>query len=668
MLWCLVPLLALWAGGCAQPTPQQMRRGRRRPRLFRITDIGAEVFIEGEYDSEETTTTRGAKSEEKGLVLREGIDTDLAGFIYDPRLLLWTAGLGFSFAQERTEINGVDRDSDGTLNNYDISALILKEKPVALRLWASQTENLLDRDLTRRTELRTESEGVQVFTKGRFPASLMLEHTEIHEESEFRTNDTESDLLRFDIADRRDRNWLTEFTFEREDTERVATFGRPETGLTTTTLPEKRKEATVNNSWKFGRLPWEAELTGRMNYRDQEGFFNQRTITGEQHLELAHTDTFGTFYDLSYLKDETDVQDDEVIRAEVGARKSIYSSLDITGRLTRRNSDYTTGSSDLAGWFLALAYRKSTPIGHLTSDLLLGRTREEEESSTGTRLITDEPHVLVGFDFVALDERDVVPGSMIVTNVAETILYIRGFDYSVRTTGAVTEIARLISGDIASGQTVLVDYVVAVPTDATIATDLLAWNTAIDLKSLPLVIYYRRREREESLDSGTDPGNLEDETVNVIGMEATIGNVVASLEHEDHDRQLSPPTVADRFRVDYRRRLGRDVSLGLNGYAESMDFKDADEFGLGEGGDHQETYVAGASLTARLRSNLLLSFNGEAHRSEGREQRESFGLGVILQGRYREIDFTVEMRHDEIQQESNETNRNVLRFSVRRLF
>ncbi|MFW6189156.1 MAG: hypothetical protein ACOC7T_01875 [Planctomycetota bacterium] len=638
---------------------------------FRVTSTDTSLFLRGEIrDEEEEVGSTGQTSTEEETFFEEGIDYATSGYIYHPNLIDWDADFRFSLAQQDLEIDDRDFDTEGTLLGFSLAAAILQEKPVSGRVFASDTEDVLAREFARRVELESARHGFEILTRGPFSASFLYEQIEFDEVTELRTTTEETDHFRFTIADQRDADWVTRFTYDHEDTEETSVFFPPGGGTPVVQdLPVDRDEFIVSNRWLWGGVGDRPNsLSGQLRLLRRGGFFENDITTFDQRLDLVHTDTFATFYRLLYDKNETDIETDELLNGEVGFTKNIYENLDLTGRLLASDQQFENGSEKVYGGFLEADYRKSTALGPYASHLLLGREWEEDEAQDRIRNIVDEPLVLGGLTFVQLSQPNVVPGSVVITTADQTVTFVEGVDYVLRQTGAFTEVRRLAGGDIADGETVLATYRALVPQDLEFTTDRVTWTNRLDLAGLPFSLYFDYRLEDEQKQSGFDPGLLETEETTLVGAEYAQGGLRVNLEHEERDRELFPPSSTNRARFTYQRRLGRQTDLSLGGGYEKLEYDDAQEFGLEPGRDSLDTVNAFGRLTRRLGRHLLVHLEADYFETTGRENDELLRTTVGLEGTYQKLDFSVEARHDEFQQEFNEGTEDSLYFNVRRRF
>jgi hypothetical protein len=665
----LATALLVVAAGCVHPVPGPRGLVQYPIEPVAVTNLRGEVFVTGEMSKENQLVSGVREATNADNLFKEGIALATAGYFYHPNLVDWTGEFRLALRQELNDINGVPFNSNGILDAYNVSAMLLKNKPVSLRVFSSRTDDVLDRSFASPVTRLSERYGAEVLTKGSFPASLLFEHRKIDESSDLRTDNQIDNFLRFSIADRRNADWFTNLVFEHENINETSVFLPPGGGTPTVEpLPVDRNEVDVTNLWRFGPGPLKSSLTGRLRWMDRSGFFPQTVVTAQQRLDLVHSESFSTYlsglYDLNTTTDDRD----ETRNAEVGFLKKIYESLELGGHLEKNTDKFTDGRQDVVGAFLQLNYKKSTALGQLISSLLLGRELETDESTGGLRSTHDEIHTLTGITFFPLVRPNVEVGSIVVSNETRTITYLQGLDYVVQTTGAVTEIARLAAGTITDGQTVIVDYRALVPQKATYDNNYVTWLNRLVLKNLPLALYLNHRERNQVLKSGTDPGNLEKQTDNLLGVEFNKGGLNAAVEHEEFGTRLSAPFRANRARVHFSFKLGRSADAAVGAMAERLRYLNAAAFDLTPNQDHRNTTGADAALRARLSPNLLMSLEADYRTTKGRDNSRLAELAAVLEGKFSSLDFRAEVRHNNVQQENHETDRTLFRFSISRKF
>ncbi|MFO8015056.1 MAG: hypothetical protein R6X20_17350 [Phycisphaerae bacterium] len=637
-------------------------------RPLAVTGTGGEVFIEGTSGSHDETTGPGVETQEEDLFLEEGVEVRSEGYAYHPNLLDWTADLRLGFTQERITVDDTDRDSDGDLLGYNLTGLLLKEKPVSVRGFAARSEEIIHRDFARNFDLETEREGVEISTRGPAPMTLLLERHRLRELSDLRLDEEQVTHLRYAISHQPSPDTVLKLDYDHEETDQTITSFTTAGPPTVDDLPDEADEVIVNATHRFGEGPEQHRAAGHIRALDRRGFFPNRILAANSTLDLVHSDSLASFYRADYIQDDTETSRDRDLRGEVGATKEIYDSLDITGRGLWDRREFNEGEQTTVGGFLDFQYRKETPIGRYSSGLLLGHEETDLRSSTGTETVRGETVTLTGITFVPLDRLNVVGGSVQVMNLSRTITYVQGVDYLLQTIGARTEISRTAAGSILDGQVVLVDYTVQTAPRAEYDTEHLNWLHRLDLDAVPVAVYYEFRSLDDQLTSGEDPGNLDTEVSHLLGAELDHEGLRLVAEHEDRDQELFPPWTANRLRGSYTHPVSRQVDLSVGGYLERIEYEEAQAFGLEEDRDHLDTQRAYARVTAKLVRNLLVHGGVEHLETSGRENRRVLQVQCGLEWRYRDLEFSIDVRQAEYRQEQTDGTDRTLFFSLRRRF
>lgn len=673
-LWIVAALVLAMVASSA---PAQGRSSRRKKKIpikpWAMQDLGGELYVRSRIirDKQAGGNTKTTQSE---MTFEEGLNLDGKGYVYHPNLLTWDMGFKVGSRQERIKVNRTQSSGDALLLGYDVRALIFGEKPLSFRLFSKQRQDQRDSGFSQSSEIRESRFGAETLVKGDFPASFLAELITVDEHNDQRQVDRESTHMRFKIRDARDRDWETSLIYDHLEKDETSLFV-PLTGGTTSRqdIPDTRDEVTLSNRWRFGPGKDKHSLDGRLRALERTGAFDNQILSAEQELELIHDKTFRTNYSGTYDLDETEDRRDRTITGEVGLTKDIYKSLVLRGRGTFNSRDFIDGSDRAYGGAFGMDYRKRTPIGRYECGVKLGREYRRQESAGGQQFFRDERVTLKVLTFSALKNVNVDLGTVVVTNSnggapPDTITYVEGLDYELRTTGATAEIARMVGSKIKDGDVVLVDYSARIAENAEFTTDRAEWSNRIRLKGLPVSVYTDMRLHNQNLTSGQDPGNLDRQTSARVGAELKHQGLRVSVEHEIRDRELSPPTVSTRARASLRTDITRDVRVSISGHALRLDYKNAEEFGLDSNSDFSEVIGAGAGMTAKLGRKTLIRLRTEATRDRGRNERTLFKNEAALEWKYGQVDLSIKARYNWLEQNQTQRDSASVMFTITRKF
>lgn len=225
-------------------------------------------------------------------------------------------------------------------------------------------------------------------------------------------------------------------------------------------------------------------------------------------------------------------------------------------------------------------YNREIGIGSLGLSASLRKARTDQESTASDIPVFDEAIVLLGTTPADLAREFVVSGSVVVRNAANTQTYVEGSDYRLIQTGSVTSVQRLIGGNIADGETVLVDY--RYETSGTAEFDTLNSGISANLGFLEhLNAYVRYNLTDTRIISGELSNRVNDRDRLEFGLNArnraldgwTLGG---QYRHVRQDEDISP-FVSNSVDVSLNKNFWGRLGVSLSAGATRTDYEISDE-------------------------------------------------------------------------------------------
>lgn len=285
-------------------------------------------------------------------------------------------------------------------------------------------------------------------------------------------------------------------------------------------------------------------------------------------------------------------------------------------RSTALDADLIGLNGSLNGW-------QGIGFGEIAANYGVNWFKRDQTANEPFGQVVGERHVLPGLAWVPLNRPQVVPGSVVVSNVQRTQTYAEGRDYLLRVIGLVTQIQRTIEGAIVDGQEVLVDY--SYDTGGTYG--LTEFDNAIDLTwrlKQYFSIYARYTDTSPRLNYGAPTAPLNPATTTLYGSRADLPfellgynmQLGGLAEWEDRREVISP----------YRRTLYEayfETSLPLiaRGALRVGGLKQATEYDLTPE-DNVTTRTVTLRLWTAFRIGLRLEAQGTRTRDTGSPQVE----------------------------------------------
>ncbi len=224
-----------------------------------------------------------------------------------------------------------------------------------------------------------------------------------------------------------------------------------------------RDLVTIEDEISFGEKGRHTFRT-LVHWQEESGDYARDFFQIGPQLTLRHSEDFQTMYKYQFNRERYEGLDIETHRADWQAVHQVYRNLTTTvnvfGLYEEVNQDVDTmqygGSVD---W----QYRRKNRLGSFHGNLSLSFDRSHVQGHDGPRVVLDESATMRDPVPVRLRNRFVQPGSVLVTDATNRRVYVQGVDYLVVQTREVTRVSRVVTGRIADGDTVLIDYRYEVP-------------------------------------------------------------------------------------------------------------------------------------------------------------------------------------------------------------
>ncbi len=260
-----------------------------------------------------------------------------------------------------------------------------------------------------------------------------------------------------------------------------------------------------------GKIFYPFRLNSFINIYRQTGFFDYKKMTSNQTLNymLPYNLVLNSGYQflkLSQFNVEF-IQNNFNFQLE----HQLYASLHSTFKFMYVDTKQSSFRESYPQYMLQLNYRKKIPYGNL----LMNYTGEKQDlNREGLSLelqIIDESHVLSDNEIVLLNYPFVNPSSVVVTDETGTIYYQENLDYLLVPRGDYLEIQRVPGGQIANGQTVLVDYTAVQQGNYQVGITRNFYSIRINMLQNLFEIYFSHRNQTGDID--TDIPGVPFETV-----------------------------------------------------------------------------------------------------------------------------------------------------------
>lgn len=442
---------------------------RSPPRLdqeiaaFRLT--GVEGHVLARYLSDDNSNSQqgaGAGTRTRQSNLFQEVFLLTHSYVYHPSLLSLDLGVGPVLDRSRYELDGKPTDGRRRLYNLTAHASVLREKPYSAALFYDRQNQ--NQNLGPAVELLTENR--------RYGASLALRNpvTPLPLTLEFTRSDDHGRGGGQTINDRIDQVRLTTFAnmgksgssnFQYQRSHQESRSGS--VGLAVRPSRFDSSSAYLDTRVKLGARD-QYDLASTMVLNDNNYTVGQALPTQLRNFNLGvelrgrQSDDLQTYGRYNFSRSR---QREESLEANsVGAGINYQFNPALSGSLSARgelNRGSHLGSSAYAVEGSA-QYQQALPLGQAVVAYALSYGQRDQQAAALQSRIFGEHLTLTGTASVTLGKQQVVAGTVVVSNLSRSQVFVEGRDYLLTQLGLTSRIQRLLGGNIVDGQQVLVDY------------------------------------------------------------------------------------------------------------------------------------------------------------------------------------------------------------------
>lgn len=437
-------------------------------------------------------------------IFEERIGISLAGTVIDPKFITFGGEFSFALTQSRfvEDIDSFDEtDKDnGYLLQYNLRADFFRGKRVTGSVYGRRLDDRIDRRFQPTLNERRTGFGTSwTFSDDKHPAELSYDYLETDRTGNARARDDEhytESTLRFSQDWNFSEHHRLKYSFEHGETKQeYQGSARP--------FETTRDLLRLSHEVEFGP-DHKNELRTAVHWQEESGDFARDLFEIGPRLTLHHSDTLQTQYQYQFNRERYEGLDIETHRLDFVLTHQLYTNLTTTVNLFGLYEDIeddvqTTQYGSSVDW----QYNRRNPLGHFYANLALAYDTQDTRGGSGDRVILNEAHLLRDPVAATLRNRNVIPVTIIVTDTSNRRLFRAGIDYYVIFQGNAARIARIRTGQIADGDTILVDYLYNTPAGGTLDTIRVDFNLEQRFAG-GLRPYYRLsyRNQEDSASTG----------------------------------------------------------------------------------------------------------------------------------------------------------------------
>lgn len=558
---CLVIVLSLLTAGTSRADSASSEGASPPPRSGWLTlnQLDAYLEFEGEYTRDRVSSdasrrlARDRQQRQHSYDFEERIGLTLHFTVLDPKILTVSTDLSFALTQDRfvERFDGYEQtdDDNGYLIHHDSRLDFFQGGKVSGSLYGRRD----DRRINRRFQPTLNEDRIGygtswVFSDDKLPMELTYDYQETDRTGNRDKSDDEhytESTLHYGLEWIHTERHRLKLSYEHSDTKQEFQGLRE-------AFDTQRDLLTAEDEWQFG-AGGKHSLRTLMHWQEESGDFARDLFEIGPQLTLQHTDSLQTLYKYQFNRERYEGLDIDTHRADFQVVHQAYTNLTSTFDVfaLQENIDGDIDTSQFGG-FADWQYNRSNPFGHLHANLHLGYDTEDIEGDDGVRVVLNESGTFRDPRAITLRNRDVIEASIIVTDATNRRFFRRGVDYNVLRVDNAVQVARIPTGSIADGDTVLIDYNYQIPADGRL--DTIRTDFSIEQRFTGgLTPYYRLSYRNQEDETSTGFDRRADRTNHHrIGATYDRSRFALGAEYEIFDDTVDP---YDAFHLDGRLRV-----------------------------------------------------------------------------------------------------------------
>lgn len=564
-------------GGCDGPPtakdrgwgPEVTVRDQKRPLVEQQKIRGElETVVEHQVDEQKMgDSTRKSKSD----VFEERVRLKTSGDVYHPDFLNYNVMVGSGLTQQHVDSDEVSGWSTGRLDEYNVSAEVLRNKLYSATANASKSEDLISRRFLGPLEADNQSESATVSLRPEsWPMLFQYSRSDTRQDG---FNDLMPDFFaradeRFRYSLSHDFSKLTHLHFDFDHTQsHQESFGANfDTNADTYTLAH---DSTFGSDEQH-------RLDSLVNYINQGGAFEFQDLRAQERLKLQHTPSLFTRYDVQYNELQRQTLTSQQIRGQGGVEHKLFESLvtSLDGFASHTGLGEEQGTIAQYGGILGLNYHKTNPFGVLLGSYNATFTRTDQEDGLGKGIAIGEAHTANGIIPTELDRANIDVTTIRVRTTSGRYFQ-QGDDYVVSERNGRIFLYTFVVGGVlppnfTEGQEFFVDYEFFIEPQRQQDT---FRQSAMIRERFPFGFsaFYGYRMQQQDITSSAAKLTPDEYTMNTVGADYTYQGLFLLAEYSVEDSTLIPMT-SKKLQGRYRWPIGPATSVGIGLLNQWLDF------------------------------------------------------------------------------------------------
>lgn len=431
---------------------------------FRVTGVDGYAnlrYLRDDFSSDSGGSIASSNRQQQSD-MRTEVFVNARGYIYHPNLLALEVGGGPILQRQRYTGDGGDISYSGTQYNLSLRAILFKEKAYRGSFFfehLNPTQSVAPGQIITQENQRYGGEISVLAPATPVPVNVAVTHSESKGKGADRVLNDNTDQLTVRASHSFGTVGNTQVQYQTQ-------HQTSQSGSSSLPIQASRNDSeslTVDTRPQLGSAN-NLDLTQlfAMNRRSYESGAGNVPTQSDMRLmlDLRHrpTDKLQEFVTADVSRNQQGDQNSTQQSLSAGMNYWPRPGLEIAAGAREQDSNSESFSSRSHSANGSVNYQRELGPGTLQAGYSAAVDVRAQQATSATTSVLGEAVTLGGTGFVNLSHNHVTAGSVIVSNVTRTQIFVEGSDYLLTPVGANVRIQRLLGGAILDGEQVLVDY------------------------------------------------------------------------------------------------------------------------------------------------------------------------------------------------------------------
>ena len=606
---------------------------------FEITDISGSLSLKLLTDSKEFINQGITAQKYESQLWQKELSLDINSYIYHPNFLKMDLSAGFLSDQTKFDTSGNKTTTKKQVNNFSARLDFLSKKPTPFSVYYNKTNTTVPTGSAGNFLLERIRYGSEISLLSPLsPVSIKLSNYRETSYGEGANQITDDIIERTNLDMSYPYGVGAYIKLNQQYNNSISRSG----SLSSTIVESESKTSStgLNTRNSFGS---ERQLRLDINsgYQKQEEFPERESWFFRPNLDWKHNKTFTSHY--TYETNNTKELDRVTENNKSAARLNYFGNDSLTGivNLTHNNSKSTGYEFEDKGASFNVTKKIDVPYGKYSLSYTAGINNRDQTSTVDLIPVIGDEYILNGITQTNINHDNIDTTTIRVWNITRSQEFILDQDYSITTIGDQVLIERLITGIIADGQSVLIDY--SYRTGGTIKYDQQKQNLNTSLtigKHYELSAQYY--QSKQNLLEGTPTTNLNSSDGVVLSLRVnkplkkgiTTGGKLQAQKHNEDNNPYNKQTI-DAF---VNLPLLEKATLKLNTGLMKINYENSDE--------DTDKKSLGLLLHAKPWTLVSTSFDSNYSKDTGSSsERTRFVSNLNFSWHYRQLDYKATIKN-----------------------